>query len=124
MTCLHTWWIGRTVDIKWVAAPRHGNTFLRVQQGVFTYHPFANEYFLDHGRWPCIEEFREADQHADRLNRFPPLVRLTMPSSEADELLSLLYRYDVTRHHMQPTFDNAAKAFAYRKALWPAPTGY
>jgi hypothetical protein len=34
-------------------------------------------------------------------------------------MLRLLWKYDVTRHHLEPTLENAAKSFGYARALFP-----
>ena len=71
-----------------------------------------------------IEEIRDTERDTGRTRYFRhPLVRLTLPASEADELLRLLWRYDITRHHIRPTLDNAAQAFKYARALWPTFSG-
>lgn len=49
----------------------------------------------------------------------PPLIWLSLPASEADELLRILYQHDITRHHLMPSLTNAARALAYKRALWP-----
>ena len=38
-----------------VNVPRHANGFLRAQRGLFTRIPQANQFLIDHGRWPAQE---------------------------------------------------------------------
>lgn len=99
------------VDI--VEVPRHGNSFLRSQKGLFTHMPFANKYLREHGEWPLIEDLLQTDAKT-RGN----LKKYTIPTSEADNLLRIIYDYGISRHSLMPTLDNAAKAFEYRSKLF------
>jgi hypothetical protein len=122
--CIDSNWLddseGCLVEVN---ALRHTNAFLRVQKGVFTLMPRANAYFLTHQRWPSVEDvvadFQAAHPHLHRVR--PPFLRLSVPVSEASELLRLLFRYDATTHHLMPSLSNAASAVAYRKSLWSKP---
>jgi hypothetical protein len=51
------------------------------------------------------------------------LIRVSLAASEADEVLRLLWKYDVTRHHLMPSLSDAASAFAYNARLWRAQKG-
>jgi hypothetical protein len=116
--CLNIHWLRYSKDVSRIAAPRHMNTFLRVQKGLFTYLPRANLYFLEHGHWPTMEGAIEAWKGGTGAMTKPLLMRFSLPVSEADNLLRLLWRYDISRHHLMPTLANAASAMAYRRALW------
>jgi len=112
---LDTYAVGRSVEVALISAPRHINNHLRAQRGVFVYLPKANAFFLKNGEWPSLEtglnttvESREGLDVA------------TLPPNEADDLLRLLCRYEVTRHHLMPTLDHAARAFQYLQALFPS----
>jgi hypothetical protein len=121
--CIDSNWLndseGALIEVN---ALRHTNSFLRVQKGVFTLMPRANAYFLQHQRWPSVEdtvaEFQAAHPGLHRVR--PAFLRLSVPVGEASELLRLLFRYDATTHHLMPSLSNAAQAFAYRKSLWPS----
>jgi len=110
----NTTYVRRTSDVCLVDAPRYINTFLRAQRGIFTLTQRANLTYIDRGEWPSLEDVLET---APELNR--SLMRLTAPASLADDLLRLLYKYDVTRHDLMPTLQHAALAFQYRHLLWP-----
>lgn len=96
-----------------VNAPRHGNTFLRSQKGLFTYSPRANDYFVKNRRWPSLEDLAETEEK-DRV----VLGRVTLPSSQSTEVLKLLYDFGITRLSMMPSLDNAANEFQYVRTLF------
>lgn len=96
-----------------VNAPRHGNSFLRVQKGVFTHMPKANRYRLDHKKWPSIEDI---DEETPGLG--VNLTRVSLPTLEARELLRRLFDMDITRHSLMPSLDNAALACSYKLKLF------
>jgi hypothetical protein len=96
-----------------VNAPRHTNSFLRVQKGLFTHIPKANRYFLDHRQWPSLEDIAEATPGIEC-----NLVRVSLPTSEAPQLLLRLYHMDITRHSLMPSLDNAALACSYMLKLF------
>ena len=99
-----------------VNAPRHTNTFLRVQKGLFTHMPKANKYFLDHQKWPSLEDIIEGTPKLQR-----SLIRVSLPTSEAHKLLCILYDMDITRHSLMPSLDNAAQACSYTLKLFRKP---
>jgi len=93
--------------IRLVHVPRHENNFLLVQKGLFLHMPFANKYHSENGKWPSIE---------DVTDRY--LTKITLPSTEADELLCLLFDFDITTYSLMPTLGHAAKACAYKIDLF------
>jgi hypothetical protein len=124
--CLDSGWLKDSDEtLVEVSALRHLNAFLRVQKGIFTLMPKTNAYFLEHQRWPSIEDIVMAWQkrHPNMRRAKPTFLRFSMPVGEATELLRLLFRYDVTRHHLMPTLATAAAAVGYRKELWPKAFG-
>jgi FRG domain len=116
--CLGTQLLGQVKSIRPVSAPRANNTFLRAQRGVFTIIKNANQFFLDNGKWPNIEDAVNAERDPNTLFVRPPLIRLSLPASEADQLLRLLYRLDISKLTLMPSLGNAAEYLAYKKALW------
>jgi hypothetical protein len=92
-----------------VRAPRHENSNLLQQQGIFSTIQDANRFFLQNSRWPSLNEFASS---AFQIHR----VRL--PATEADNLLRELFNLNITRHSLMPTLDNAASAFAYADVLF------
>jgi FRG domain len=94
-------------------APRYMNDNLRAQKGLFIYVRDANSWFIRGGSWLSLEEVLviTGDSHH--------LESVTLPATESDEMLRLLWKYDVTRHHLEPTLENAAKSFSYARALFP-----
>lgn len=94
--------------IRLVHAPRHENNFLLAQKGLFLHMPFANKYRSENGRWPSIEDVVDRGL----------IIKVSLPSSEADELLRLLFDFDITTHSLMPTLGHAAKACAYKIDLF------
>lgn len=88
--------------------PRHSNSFLRAQKGLFLHMPTANVFLLDNKRWPCIE-----DIIGETPNIKADLINVTLPSEQSIELLQSLFDMDVTRHTIMPDLDNAATAMSY-----------
>lgn len=91
-----------------VFAPRHANSFLRAQKGIFTLIPTANEFFFGNGYWPSLNDMLGAEH----------LAKLSIARSEADALLRELYHLNVTRNTMMPSFENAATEVLYKKQLF------
>jgi hypothetical protein len=111
--------LGKVTSIRYVSAPRANNPFLRAQRGAFTLIRNANQFFLENDRWPSIEDAVNTERNPNTLYTRAPLIRLSLPASEADNLLRLLYRLDVSKLTVMPSLDNAAEHLAYKRALWP-----
>ncbi|MDH3337190.1 MAG: FRG domain-containing protein [Gammaproteobacteria bacterium] len=106
-------WIRRNgSELEIVNAPRHLNTFLRSQRGLFTNMPRANEFFLDHGEWPSIED---AIANSESI---VPIHIVTLKGDQAEDLLKLLYDYDITPTRLMPSLDNVARSFRYQFELF------
>jgi hypothetical protein len=116
--CLNTNILAHIKSIQYVSAARARNPFLLAQRGAFTLINNSNAYFLKHGRWPSIEDVVSEERDSDTLYVKSPLIRLSLPSSEASSLLKLLYRLDVSRLTIMPTLENAAQHFSHKRALW------
>lgn len=116
---LDTYLLRNVKSIELVSAPRANNSFLRAQRGVFTVIKNANQFFRENSRWPSMEDAVSADRDPGTLYTRPPLIRLALPATEADSLLRLLYRLDVSRLTLMPSLNHAAENLAYKKALWP-----
>lgn len=117
--CLGTQLLRKVSNIKYVSAPRAGNQFLKAQRGAFTIINNANQYFLDNGKWPSIEDAVSDERDPETLYTRPPLIRFSLPVNEADNLLRLLYRLDVSKLTLMPSLENAAVHLAYKQKLWP-----
>jgi len=92
-----------------IMAPRHENANLLQQQGVFTNIKCANQFFLDHGEWPVLEDFPASDFQ---------LLRVRLPAHRADALLRELFDLKITRHSMMPSLSTAARANEYAHVLF------
>jgi len=117
--CLGTQLLRKVTSIKYVPAPRAYNRFLLAQRGAFTLISNANQFFLDNGSWPSIENAAANEREPRTIYFRPPLVRISLPATEADNLLRLLYRLDVSRLTIMPSLDIAAEHISYKKSLWP-----
>jgi len=94
--------------VRLVVVPRHENPFLRAQQGVFTNQVNINQVFLETGSWPSLDDGSSGLQ----------IYRVRMPASCADDLLRRLYDLGISRQSLMPSFEHAASAYAYTKALF------
>lgn len=96
---------GDWVTIRPVTVPRHTHSFLHAQSGLFTYLDGADRYYLKHSCWPEFEAVVAATD--------PTMLRVvTLPTSEADRLLELLWHERISRAHLMPTFDNVTQAIS------------
>ncbi|MBL6986954.1 MAG: FRG domain-containing protein [Methylobacter sp.] len=95
--------------IEIIKAPRHENSNLLNQKGVFVDFKKANSYFLKHYKWP------------DLYNDYPEIQihRALLPANKADDMLRLLFDLGITRHSLSPNLANAAKAYEYMHKLFP-----
>lgn len=116
--CLGTQLLSKVDSIMMVSAPRANNPFLRSQRGIFTLIKNANQFYLENSRWPSIEDVVNTERDPSTIYMRSPLVRLSLPATEADSLLRLLYRLDVSKLTLMPSLDNAANNLAYKKILW------
>ncbi len=113
VSCFHSHYFSKSDEIVRVGAPRHRNNFLRLQQGVFTHMPNANAYFLEHEKWPSIEDIVEKTKELNGA-----LKKYYLPASEADNLIRILFDNDITTHQLMPTLDNIAKSYAYASRIF------
>jgi hypothetical protein len=95
--------------IEIIKAPRHENSFLRQQEGIFTNAKFANSLFVGSGAWPAIDDLSTPKYQIQRAR---------LSASQADNLLRLLFDFGISRHSLMPTLDNAALTYEYTKTLF------
>lgn len=95
--------------IEVVKSPRHENSNLLSQKGVFINFKNANSFFIQNGKWPTFYDYHPTIQ----------INKVLLPASEADSLLKLLFDLGITRHTLSPCLANAAKAYEYNHALFP-----
>jgi hypothetical protein len=99
--------------VEIIRAPRHENSFLRQQKGIFTNIRTANQIFLDSGEWPALETLSS--------NSFQ-IHRARLPASMADDLLRDLFDLGITRQSLMPNLNNAATAYSYAHSLFAGET--
>ncbi len=96
--------------VKLVRAPRHENSFLLRQQGLFINLQTANQTFIATGEWPTLDSVSAEGM--------PKINRARLAASEADNLLRGLFDLGITRQSLMPSLGNAASSYAYAKALF------
>ena len=116
--CLNTELLSRVKNISTVSTARANNIFLRAQRGTFTVINNASHYFLKNKEWPSIEDILKAEWPTQTHFIKYPFIRLSLPASEADELLRLLYTLNISKLTLMPSLHNAAENFAYKQKLW------
>lgn len=108
--------------VELIRAPRHENSHLLQQQGVFTSIKNANKFFIDNNRWPSLDDYSQSQNNEIFGEVFPEgslqLNRVRLPASEANSLLKELFDLNISRHSLMPTLDNAAKASSYAFQLF------
>ncbi len=100
--------------VVFVRPPRNTIGFLHAQDALFSYDSLANYRYLRRSHWFPIEDVLGlAEETGDFLRK------LTLPASEAGELLKLLWIEGVSRAQLMPTYDNVTEAIKLRKR-WQA----
>jgi len=102
------WHIENNGPIEIIEAPRHENTNLLSQKGLFVNFKKANSYFLKNKKWPDLYEYYPRLQ----------INKVLLPKNKSDDLLRLLFDLGVTRHSLNPSLTNAAKAYEYKYKLF------
>lgn len=92
-----------------IKAPRHENSHLLQQKGIFSSMNRANAYFLENGKWPSLDELSSSKFQINRMR---------LKATQADDLLKQLFDLSITRHSLMPTLDNAANAYSYIQKLF------
>ena len=103
--------------VKLIQAPRHENSNLLRQKGAFTLIRECNNFFLEHGYWPSLNNF------AHHSSDFIPqgsieLDRIRLPAHQSKALLRILYDLGVSKLSLMPSLNEAAQAFKYKKYLF------
>jgi hypothetical protein len=105
----NVWPIRDDWPIEVLKTPRHENTNLLSQKGIFVNFKNANSYFLEHRKWPDLYEY------------YPKLQinKVLLPGNKSDDLLRLLFDLGITRYSLFPSLANAARAYEYKYKLFP-----
>lgn len=98
---------------------RSATQHMVAQQGCFTFVRNPEGFYVQHGRWPTVEDSireRLADADTPRKGwKGCKLVKLTLPGEEVPDLVRRLLRHNLTRAHLMPSLDSVG--FAVRR-LW------
>jgi hypothetical protein len=112
---IHTDVVGRKGHrLQFPELPRSELGFLYAQDGVLTNDVGADHFFINSGRWPTILDAVGETPHSLHC---APLRKITLPTSQAKELLRLLWSEGISRPHLMPTFDNITKSLK-KNFLW------
>ena len=101
---------GDASPVEIISAPRHENSHLLQQQGLFLSFKYANRFFIENRRWPSLEDFPEMHKS---------LMRVRLLASQADNLLRELFDRNITQLTLMPSLAHAAKAYKNISALFP-----
>gem|GEM_PF-4264788 len=115
--CLNSYMLKSIECIDLVSAPKADNKFLKAQRGLFTFINCGNQYYKKHEKWPSLENILEEKRTRAIYPRHGS-IRLSLPVSEAGELLKLLYKLDISNLTIAPSLASAAEHFKYKKELW------
>ncbi|MCA9903754.1 MAG: FRG domain-containing protein [Anaerolineae bacterium] len=94
-----------------VQVPHHENAFLQAQQGVLVFDQKADHWFLEYGVFPCLEDRMQGRFHYEHKL---PSRKITLPTTEARELLRLLALEGVSQAHLFPSLDSVAATIKTR----------
>lgn len=115
--CVNVNMLKNLASIDIVSAPKAHNRHLGAQRGLFTIINSANNFYLQHNKWPSLEDIYSLERPETYYMK-RELIRLSLPSKEAPALLKLLYKLDISELTIMPSLQNAANNFAYKKYLW------
>jgi hypothetical protein len=96
--------------------------FLDAQEGLFLWCPTYLLKYLAHGAFPSFESLlANTAQRLGASETEPLLVKYTLPSAKARDLLHILWREKVSPAHMRPTLDNVTGAMRMRTTWLSSP---
>ncbi|HEX2162813.1 MAG TPA: FRG domain-containing protein [Thermoanaerobaculia bacterium] len=107
-----------TRELRRFTVPPGRVPFLDAQGGLFTWSPVAYEWVVS-GRYPTVEcllseiEIKLATGEL----RMPLLRKLVLDVAQIPDLLKILWREQVTRAHLMPTYDNVTASMRL-SATW------
>jgi len=103
------------------AAPRSTTEFMVAQRGTFTWIAEAELFYITHQRWPTVVDAIHLAYEQNSSNEMlaglyyePVLLDMRLPADQVPDLLSRLWRYDMSRAHLMPTLDNVARCLPQR----------
>ncbi len=105
----------RRLQIKLISSARSTNDYLRAQEGLFTLIHNAHDYFSAEGKWPTLDSILVEHFKADA-ERFetPMLRKILLPKSERENLKYTLYKDQVTKGHLMPSYENVRETVFWR----------
>lgn len=101
-------------DLKIVTHRKSKISYLSAQAGLFIYDNLANLEYLESGYW---RSFETAINGKNISSNKPVLRKITLATSELNELLRLLSVEGITRAHIMPTFDNVTETLKMKRKI-------
>jgi hypothetical protein len=80
------------------------NSFMRSQEGCFSWVHRSGQFFLRDRRWPRVNDVVMSNQ----------LIEIRIPKTLATDISKQLWRLGITPAHMRPTYEGAAEALRRR----------
>jgi hypothetical protein len=102
-----------------LTVPRSENHYLHAQDGLFLWQPKADEEFVSSGKWSPFDEIVRRAHPGGSVQ--PWMIKLTLPNSEAPNLLNLLRLERVSRANLMPGYSSVADTVTleWTKGLQP-----
>lgn len=100
---------GDALPVEIISAPRHENSHLLQQQGLFLSFKYANSFFIENRRWSSLGDLPDMRKY---------LTRVRLPATQADDLLRELFDRNITQLTLMPSLTHAAKAYKNIRALF------
>lgn len=101
--------------IKIIRLPLSEDSFLLAQDGLFTYDTLGDSFYLRTGKFLDFETSFNTSRNLI-IGDIKPR-KLTLPVSEAKELMRLLWLEGISQAHLMPTLDNIALALKFKWSL-------
>jgi hypothetical protein len=117
--CLNQARLGSYPRLRQFISQRHGNEFVQVQKGIFLLFKDVSEEFMKDRVWPSMQGIIETPvANVFYQNTWPALITYNVPSSEADNVLRILYDRGISRATLMPNLDNIAADRPYVQSLF------
>ena len=109
--------------IAFVRTSLMDNLNLKAQSGCFTYYKKTDLRLNDQGSFKCMSEIWDEDSSENTYSgnlcseETSMFRKITLPTTEAFEVLRLIYRFGIEEASIYPNLENAAKSLKYKKLL-------
>lgn len=104
-------------NISIIELPRAEDTYFHAQSAILTLDMNSDQYYLNHGRYPDLTDTLPDFVESASVEQPYISKKLSLVSSEAGQLIRLLWLEGISRAHLMPTLDNIAAAMKTRLRL-------